>query len=64
MEGPMPSLITIFREMPDPRSGNARRHDLIDILSIALVASVCGSERRADFAEFAADRASLPAIAA
>ena len=27
----MPSLITIFRDMPDPRSGNARRHSLLDV---------------------------------
>ena len=50
----MPSLLTIFREMPDPRCGNARRHDLLDILLIALVASVCGAESCVDFAEFAA----------
>lgn len=55
----MPSLITIFREMPDPRCGNAQRHDLLDILSIALVASVCGAESCVDFAEFAEDREPL-----
>jgi len=55
----MPSLITIFREMPDPRSGNAQRHDLLDILTIALVASVCGAETCVDFAEFAGDREPL-----
>jgi len=55
----MASLITIFREMPDPRRGNARRHDLLDILTIALVASVCGAESCVDFAEFAGDRAPL-----
>jgi predicted transposase YbfD/YdcC len=52
----MASLLTIFREMPDPRSGNAQRHDLLDILTIALVASVCGAESCVDFAEFAEDR--------
>jgi predicted transposase YbfD/YdcC len=55
----MPSLITIFRELPDPRSGNAQRHDLLDILTIALVASVCGAESCVDFAEFAEDREPL-----
>lgn len=55
----MPSLITIFREMPDPRSGNAQRHDLLDILTIAVVASVCGAESCVDFAEFAEDREPL-----
>ena len=57
----MPSLITIFREMPDPRSGNAQRHDLLDILTIALVASVCGAESCVDFAEFGEDREPLTA---
>jgi predicted transposase YbfD/YdcC len=52
----MPSLLTIFGAMPDPRVGNAQRHDLLDILAIALVASVCGAETCVDFAEFAEDR--------
>lgn len=55
----MPSLITLFCEMPDPRRGNAQRHDLLDILTIALVASVCGAESCVDFAEFAEDREPL-----
>lgn len=55
----MPSLITILRDIPDPRSGNAQRHELLDILTIALVASVCGAESCVDFAEFAEDREPL-----
>lgn len=55
----MPCLITIFRDIPDPRTGNAQRHDLLDILTIALVASVCGAESCVDFAEFAEDREPL-----
>ena len=35
------------------------RHDLLDILTIALVASVCGAETCVDFAEFAEDREPL-----
>lgn len=45
--------------MPDPRRGNARRHHLLDILTIAVVASVCGAESCVDFAEFAVDREAL-----
>ena len=45
----MPSLLTILRDVPDPRSGNAQRHDLLDILTIALVASVCGAQSCVDF---------------
>ena len=55
----MASLITIFGEIPDPRCGNAQRHELLDILTIALVASVCGAESCVDFAEFAEDREPL-----
>ena len=38
-KGPMALLIDILGEIPDPRRGNAQRHDLLDILTIALVAS-------------------------
>ncbi len=55
----MGSLIGILGEVPDPRRGNAQRHDLLDILTIALVASVCGAESCVDFAEFAEDRERL-----
>lgn len=55
----MPSLIAILREVPDPRTGNAKCHALLDMLVIALAASVCGAETCVDFAEFAEDREEL-----
>jgi predicted transposase YbfD/YdcC len=55
----MPSLLTILRELPDPRTGNAQRHALLDMLVIAVAASVCGAESCVDFAEFAEDREEL-----
>lgn len=33
-----------FRQLPDPRAGNAR-HDLLEALFVALAAVVCGSVR-------------------
>ena len=45
-----------FAGLPDPRTGNATRHDLIEVVTIALVASVCGAENCVDFADFARDR--------
>jgi predicted transposase YbfD/YdcC len=45
-----------FDGLPDPRTGNALRHDLLDVLTIALTASVCGAESCTDFADFARDR--------
>jgi predicted transposase YbfD/YdcC len=53
------ALIDMLGEIPDPRRGNAQRHELLDILAIALVASVCGAESCVDFAEFAEDRETL-----
>ena len=48
-----------FSDLPDPRSGNATRHDLIEVVTMALVASVCGAESCVDFADFARDREKL-----
>ena len=52
-------LDACFAELPDPRTGNATRHDLIEVMTIALVASVCGAESCVDFADFARDRERL-----
>jgi predicted transposase YbfD/YdcC len=48
-----------FADLPDPRTGNAKRHNLLELLTIALVASICGAESCTDFADFARDRAAL-----
>ena len=48
-----------FSALPDPRTGNARRHNLLDCLTIALTATICGAETCVDFADFARDRRSL-----
>ena len=45
-----------FDALPDPRTGNAKRHDLLEILTIALTATVCGADSCSDFADFAVDR--------
>ncbi len=49
----MQSLITVFREVRDPRDGNAR-HDLAAMLFIALAATLCGAKTCVDIADFAA----------
>jgi hypothetical protein len=41
------------------RSGNAVRHDLLAVLTMALTAAICGAESCVDFADFAADRERL-----
>lgn len=48
----MQSLITILREVRDPRDFNAR-HDLGSMLFIALAATLCGAKSCVEFAEFA-----------
>lgn len=48
-----------FADLPNPRTGNATRHDLVEVLTIALVASICGAESCVDFADFARDRERL-----
>jgi predicted transposase YbfD/YdcC len=48
-----------FGALPDPRTGNAKRHDLLEILTIALTATICGAESCSDFADFAVDREDL-----
>ena len=52
-------FLTSFDGLEDPRSGNAKRYSLLDLLTIALAASVCGAESCVDFADFARDRAAL-----
>ncbi len=52
-------LSRCFSDVPDPRTGNAVRHDLLEVLTIALTAAICGAETCVDFADFAADREAL-----
>jgi predicted transposase YbfD/YdcC len=49
----METLISIFREVRDPRDSNAR-HDLSAILFIALAATLCGAKSFVEIADFAA----------
>jgi predicted transposase YbfD/YdcC len=55
----MLSIWSSFAELPDPRTGNAQRHNLLDVLTIALTAVICGAESCVDFADFARDREAL-----
>jgi predicted transposase YbfD/YdcC len=53
----MRSIISIFREVRDPRDMNAR-HDLADVLFVALAAMLCGAKGCVDMAAFAQARLS------
>lgn len=47
----MRGFISIFEDVEDPRAGNAR-HDLLELLFVALAAVLCGAESCADMADF------------
>jgi predicted transposase YbfD/YdcC len=53
----MSGIITILREVRDPRQVNAQ-HDLGDILFVALACFVCGGKTCVDMADFAKSRLS------
>ena len=55
----MLSIWSSFSDLPDPRTGNAQRHNLLDVLTIALTATICGAESCVEFADFARDREAL-----
>jgi hypothetical protein len=42
-----------FADLPDPRCGNAQRHDLFELLTIALAATLSGAESCVNFELFA-----------
>lgn len=52
----MPSLQECFEDMPDPRWKHLCSHKLIDILMIALCATIAGSDTWSEIVEFAVDR--------
>ena len=45
-----------FEGLEDPRTGNAGRHQLLEILMIALCTVLCGGQTAVDMAEFAEDK--------
>ena len=48
----MDEVEDIFDELEDPRTGNAKRHPLHEIVLIALCTVLCGGETCADMALF------------
>ena len=48
-----------FADLEDPRSGNAQRHELDEIVMIALLATLCGAETCIDMALFARSKEAL-----
>lgn len=52
-ERPIISLMTILREVPDPRVDRTKDHDLTDLLVIALCTILCGGDSFYDMEDFA-----------
>lgn len=48
-----------FDALLDSRTGNAKRHDLPEVLTVVLTASVCRAENCSGFADFAVDQEDL-----
>lgn len=48
----------LFRQLPDPRADNAR-HDLLEVLFVALAAVLCGAESCSDMADFGESKEGL-----
>lgn len=48
----MKEFATCFESLKDPRIGNARLHNLLEILMIALCAVLCGCETAVEMSEF------------
>jgi len=49
----MPTIISYFNDIDDPRTGNACRHKFCDIMTISLLCALCGGETAVDMADFA-----------
>lgn len=52
------TLMEAFSGLPDPRTGPAQRHDLCEMILMALCAVLCGADTWVDVAEWAEDNES------
>jgi DDE_Tnp_1-associated len=47
------SVLDYFAELPDPRPNNEnKRHQLLDIIAIAILATICGAEHFTEMEEW------------
>lgn len=52
----MEGLAACFEDLEDPRTGNAGRHDLVEIMVIALCTVLCGGQFASDIKLFAREK--------
>ena len=55
-----PAIWTHFESLKDPRIERTRRHKLMDIVVISVLAVVCGADGWSDIVLFAQDREEWP----
>ena len=48
----MEEFVAVFADLEDPRTGNAKRHELLEILLIGLCTVLCGGETCTDMVRF------------
>lgn len=53
MSKPYPEFLQVFEDLPDPRSHRTRRHNLVDILFIALCSTLTGGKSFVDMEDLA-----------
>ena len=47
-----PDLLSYFADLPDPRLERCREHELLDIIAIAILATICGADHFTEMEEF------------
>lgn len=47
-----PRIVEAFQELEDPRKSNATRHDFAEILTLSVIAVLCGNETCVDMENF------------
>lgn len=53
MEGPALLVYNSFENSTDPRVGRGSNHDLLEMIFVALTATICGADHWADVERFA-----------
>jgi hypothetical protein len=52
IESPVASLAVHFADLEDPRNASGQRHPLINIITIAICAIICGADTWTDVAMY------------
>lgn len=53
---PVTTIARHFAQLPDPRVNRTKEHDLVDIITIAICALICGADGWTDVEEFGHDK--------